>query len=419
MPVSSSISRTAPSSGRSSSSGARGLSIRIFWLGCRGAWVSGQGGRKLEWKETATRFIFGLVTLPTATGICAFILIRIARLYRPWRRKHQPHSLARSLRLKSALRENPRKAVAAARYFEVRATLQFREVQQTYQVQAKVREKIRGWSLGFAAISTVLLELSLFSLTAIEEGDPWRLAPISIGGFISFLIFFFTTRSAALMLMSEEGFGWAYVLAVRCLALCAELPRGRSTPLALDQEAAVLSKALGSFALVGYPGMTDQRKKDVQQHVLQVQQALHLASAEVLKRGAPACKEFAQIVGVLVARLAEQRWQSLLDEDQLVKNDAVLAHSIPEGRRKDAWIVIGGASIAAVFVAVATSLGVPPTATVPAALVFLIGPAALWGSKSLGFNHRSLMRSSTDSLVQQSQQPGGPSPSGQAGGVAA
>ncbi|MFC9510446.1 hypothetical protein [Streptomyces sp. NPDC057002] len=372
----------------------------------------------MEWKETATRLIFGLVALPVATGLFAFILIRTARLYRPWRKKHQPHSLAKSLRVESALRENPRKAVTAARYFEVRTALQLREVQQHYRLQAKVREKVRGWSLAFAAISTLLLELSLFSLSAIEEDDPWRLAPISVGGFISFLIFFFMTRSAALVLMREEGFGWAYVLAVRCLALCAELPRGRSTPLALDQEASALSKALGSFALVGYPGMTGQRKKDVQQHVLQVQQALHSASAEVLKRGAPACKEFAQVIGVLVARLAEQRWQGLLDEDQLVENDAVLAHSIPEGRRKDAWIVIVGASVAAVFVAVATSLGVPPTATVPAALVFLIGPAALWGSKSLGFNHRSLMRSSTDSLVQQSQQPGGPSPSGQAGGAA-
>ncbi|MCC9158400.1 hypothetical protein LZP81_29700 [Streptomyces parvulus] len=373
----------------------------------------------MEWKETATRFVVGLVALPVATGMFAFLFIRIARLYRPWRKKYQPHSLAKSLRVKSALRDNPRKAVTAARYFEVRIALQLREVQQNYRLQAKVREKVRGWALTCSTISIVLLELSLFSLAAIQEDDPWRMAPISVGGFISFLIFFFTTRSAALVLMREEGFGWAYVLAVRCLALCADLPRGRSTPLALDQEASALSKALGNFALVGYPGMTDQRKKDVQQHVLQVQQALHFASAEVLKRGAPACKEFAQIIGVLVARLAEQRWQSLLDGDQLVENDAALAHSIPEGRRKDAWIVIVGASVAAIFVVVATSLGVPPTATVPAALVFLIGPAALWGSKSLGFNHRSLMRSSTDSLVQQSQQSGGPSPSGQAGSAAA
>ncbi|WP_215455779.1 hypothetical protein [Streptomyces sp. ATCC 21386] len=372
----------------------------------------------MEWKETATRFILGLVFLPAGAWSFAFIAIRMGRLYRPWRKKNQPHTLAKSLRLKSALQGNPRKAVAAARYFEVRPTLNLQEVQRLYKSQAKARDRVMIWVQGSALFSVILLEFSLFSLSAVEESDPWGMAPISIGGFISFLIFFFMTRSASLVFMREEGFAWAYVLAVRCLALCAELPRGRSTPLVLDQEVAVLSKALGSFALAGYPGMTDQRKKDVQQHVLQVQQALHSASAEVLKRGAPACQELAQIVGVLVARLAEQRWQGLLDEDQLVVNDAVLAHSIPESRRKDAWIVIVGASVAAAFVVIATSLGVPPTATVPAALVFLIGPAALWGSKSLGFSHRSLMRSSRDSMVQQSQQPGGPTPSGQAGGAA-
>ncbi|WP_328860691.1 hypothetical protein [Streptomyces sp. NBC_00306] len=371
----------------------------------------------MEWKETATRFIIGLIFLPVGAWCCAFLAVRTAQLYRPWRKKHQPQPLAKSLRLKSALRENPRKAVAAARYFEVRVALQLREVRHAYHVQAKAREKVRRWSLGSAMVSMVLFEFSLISLSAIDEKYPWRVAPLSVGGLISFLIFFSTTRSAAIGFMREENFGWAYVLAVRCLALCAELPRRKTTPLVLDQEVAVLSKALGSFALVGYPGMTDQRKKDVQEHVLQVQQALHSASAEVLKRGAPACRELAQIIGVLVARLAEQRWQSLLDEEQLVKSDAELAHSIPEGRRKDAWIVIVGASVAATFVVVATSLGVPATATVPAALVFLIGPAALWGSKSLGFSHRSLMRSSTDSLVQQSQQPGGPPQSGQAGGA--
>ncbi|GGO49420.1 hypothetical protein GCM10012287_26730 [Streptomyces daqingensis] len=113
----------------------------------------------------------------------------------------------------------------------------------------------------------------------------------------------------------------------------------------------------------------------------------------------------------LIDRLIEERWLNLLDVPQTA-DDEVLQTSSPDPNedRRDAWIVMGGSLLAAVALCIVTTLGVPLTAGIPAAFVFLMGPAVLMGSRKLGASPRGLLTS-----VRSSVEGGGGSGAGGAG----
>jgi hypothetical protein len=370
-------------------------------------------GASLQWNEIVIRSILGLIVIPAIAWYVAFMATRLVSIFRPWRTSHQSPMSSVTLTSRGARKRNPRKAVAAARFFEARTPLEIHRVAENYKEHAKSFERLKSWFTAFLAAPLVLLPaLFLSVLHKIQEEPAIELLPIFVGLLAGTVIYASITWTAFRRFARQELHGVAYLLAVRCLGMCADLPRGRTSPLALDQQSATLGRILGTFSIVGYPGMSDRRRKDLQEHVRHVQQALHSASSGILKEGKSASKNLAEVVGVLVSRLAEQRWGCLLDEDQLVKGETALEHSIRAGNRKDAWIVIIGAVIAAGLVGAASALGVPAAATIPAALIFLVGPALVWGSKSMGIEPRFLLTSSKESLTGQGQRTDGQASTG-------
>ncbi|MFJ5058532.1 hypothetical protein ACIP96_03830 [Streptomyces nigra] len=177
------------------------------------------------------------------------------------------------------------------------------------------------------------------------------------------------------------------------LYLCGKVARGKAKILDVEEAVVELCGELRDFASSAPSFSSQQRKGDVAAHVSHVQQELMRVSGSLLAEGLSGLAKVAEQVGVLTERLIAQRWLCLLDLPG--EGVAEPVSPLPDGKvdRKDAWIVLGGSMLAALGLGAAVSMGVPLVAAAPAALVFLLGPATLWGSKRLGISPRNVLDS--------------------------
>ncbi|WP_326651555.1 hypothetical protein [Streptomyces sp. NBC_01750] len=183
----------------------------------------------------------------------------------------------------------------------------------------------------------------------------------------------------------------------RCFLVLEEvywIIKGSGSILTLDDLAKKFSDELSSFAKVRWSSATPEQYERVSLHITAVQNELRIATQGVLRHGTDKLPEFARLHRDVLERLIDERWMSLLDiPDATEANSAFINSTNTQRDRRDAWIVILGAAVAALVIGLATAVGVPPAASVPAALIFLLGPATLWGGRRLGMGPRDFMGS--------------------------
>lgn len=194
---------------------------------------------------------------------------------------------------------------------------------------------------------------------------------------------------------------------LRVLYLCGELHVGRVKALRVDREIADLCREIGDFVTSSDMFPDPGRRSAVLHHTSAVQTVLMDTSQTLLNSGKSGIPDLVEVIRTVLENLMDERWLNLLDASAVTTQESVTQS--PDGvlRRRDVWIVIGGSAAAAIGLGAAASLGVPLVAAVPAALIFLLGPATLWGSSRLGMSPRQLLESVRTPIVEQggAQQP--------------
>ncbi|MFJ8022131.1 hypothetical protein [Streptomyces sp. NPDC096311] len=209
----------------------------------------------------------------------------------------------------------------------------------------------------------------------------------------------------------------------RCFVVFEEayqIVKGSGSILSLDDLAKKFSDELSSFARAKWGSAPQEQYRNVTLHITAVQHELRKVTDDVLMRGTEALPQFVRVHKHVLDRLIDERWMSLLDVPNSTEPSPSLIDPVDTKRdRRDSWIIILGAAAAALVIALGAAVGVQPTVSIPAALVFLMGPAALWGSKRLGIGPRDFMGSLRSSYsggtqdASSSQQPqGGPASPG-------
>ncbi|MBQ0847456.1 hypothetical protein J8N05_04340 [Streptomyces sp. BH-SS-21] len=201
----------------------------------------------------------------------------------------------------------------------------------------------------------------------------------------------------------QEADAQALLTCVSVLYLCGEMLMGRAKALTVDRFNSILCQNLGDFASDSPEFPDTERRLEVLRHVSGVQQVLMKSSGRLLIDGSEGVPGLVRELESLLDGLLEQRWLNLLDVSSVTSAESVTQSSQGEIDRRDIWIVVGGSSVAAIGLGVAAGIGVPLAAAVPAALVFLLGPAALWGSKRLGVSPRHVLDSVRTPVMEANQ----------------
>ncbi|MEU6420223.1 hypothetical protein [Streptomyces spiralis] len=200
------------------------------------------------------------------------------------------------------------------------------------------------------------------------------------------------------------------------LSECGDMHRGSVKPLEVDNDVSLLCRELGDFVTSTDMFPDPGRRASVVHHVGAVQRAVMESSQKLLAEGKAGIPDLVRTIGTLLDSLVEQRWLNLLDIPGAPASYSVTRSPQNEPNRRDAWIVIGGSVAAAVGLGVAATVGVPLGAAIPAALVFLLGPATLWGSRRLGMSPQRLLESVRTPITEASQGGGAPPRQGSAQG---
>ncbi|MGW1894038.1 hypothetical protein ACWCP6_27870 [Streptomyces sp. NPDC002004] len=145
-----------------------------------------------------------------------------------------------------------------------------------------------------------------------------------------------------------------------------------------------ICRVLEEYAAQDAAFPAEGQRQAVSAHVMQVRRALVAAANGLLRDGRDALPGLVRTVSTLLDRLVAERWLALLDlEEPSAAADADDLASGPTEERRDRLVVLAGSMLAAGGLATAAAFGVPLGAAVPGALVFLLGPAMMWGGKGL------------------------------------
>lgn len=183
----------------------------------------------------------------------------------------------------------------------------------------------------------------------------------------------------------EESFRRAFYLCCRCIDDCLRTQEGEVPLLHLDREIHRFGLALVRFGKSGLVQGSPERKRQLLEHTTRVSAALDASAERLLRDGEDAIPDMVRCLVGILERLADEKWLNLVDETELPTYQPPSSEEMEsEIRRADGRIVLVGATAAAILVGVMIALGVPAGAVIPAALIFLLGPASIWGSKKLG-----------------------------------
>lgn len=213
---------------------------------------------------------------------------------------------------------------------------------------------------------------------------------VTIIGLTASLAFHFTMRYFA-FLVADIG------AIRRCFVVFEEvyqIVKGSGSVLILDDLDRKFREELSSFARAKWGSAPQGEYRNVTLHITAVQDELRRATDDVLTRGAEALPQFVRVHKCVLDRLIDERWLALLDIPDSAEPSPSLVDPVDTKRdRRDSWIIILGAAAAALVIALGATIGVQPAVSIPAALVFLMGPATLWGSKRLGIGPKDFMGS--------------------------
>jgi hypothetical protein len=213
--------------------------------------------------------------------------------------------------------------------------------------------------------------------------------------------------------LKAESHRVAFYRCCRCIRECLQAADGQVSLLIVDARVQQLGRDLTRFGSNGILGTNTTRQRQLMEHTSRVSDALDRGSAKILQIGVDELPQLARILFSILDRMSAGRWLNLINDAELPPYSAITeAEAEEEERKTDAAIIVVGASIAAILTGVAITLGLPAGAVVPAALIFLLGPATLWGSKKMT-NPRQTLEAMKQSVGQNSEtsQPSTPSAS--------
>lgn len=200
--------------------------------------------------------------------------------------------------------------------------------------------------------------------------------------------------------VASVGHRRAFYECCRCVVLCLDVREGRSTIISVDRRVHQIGRALIRFGESEARKGGASRQNQLFEHAVRVKAALDECAGRALKEGESALPDLVAMLMKILERLSAGRLLGMLDENELPAFVPPSAEELEgEADKGDRRIVLWGAAAAAVVAGVMISLGVPAGAVVPAALIFLMGPAVLWGSKKIG-NPRELMDSMRQGVAQ-------------------
>ncbi|MFI8355282.1 hypothetical protein [Streptomyces cyaneofuscatus] len=200
--------------------------------------------------------------------------------------------------------------------------------------------------------------------------------------------------------IASVGHRRAFYECCRCVVVCLDVREGRSTIISVDRRVHQIGRALIRFSESEARKGGASRQNQLFEHAVRVKAALDDCAGRALKEGESALPDVVAMLMKILERLSAGRLLGLLDEHELPAFVPPSAEELEgEADKGDRRIVLWGAAAAAVVAGVMISLGVPAGAVVPAALIFLMGPAVLWGSKKIG-NPRELMDSMRQGVAQ-------------------
>ncbi|MGW3493963.1 hypothetical protein [Streptomyces sp. NPDC001020] len=376
------------------------------------------------WIKTAAIALTYCIFVPLALGAYANILFRMITRSQPWRQGRIFPLLKRKARIdEEFIKRRSRQAVAVCRAYGSPLRTPLKEIRDEYR-QARIRRDALSTFTLFGSLTAPALFLAIAALAALTLDTPRGMSQETVK--VASKLF------AALLAIAVIQFRFADLSSqwrrqnsdaeaiASCVFILYLLTHRRVDPLDIEDAVDDLCDELSDFANSNTVLNNSARQAEVSRHVGQVQQELRCVSGKILSGGVAEIPGLVRSVGTVLERVIEQRWLCLLDlPDTAGVSPSARASHLPDWK-SDAWIVVGGSLAAAIGLGVATMSGVPLSAAVPATLVFLLGPAALWGSRRLGVSPRGLLDSVKASVEGSgrsgSQQPSGPEASGDPAG---
>ncbi|MFF4838533.1 hypothetical protein [Streptomyces collinus] len=165
------------------------------------------------------------------------------------------------------------------------------------------------------------------------------------------------------------------------LAMQGRVDAVRSVNIGMDE----VGRVLGEYAAQSVVFPSSAQRSAVRAHTAQVHRALVAEADGLLRDGQAALPAVIGTLLTLLDRLVAGRWLALLDIEAPTNPEAEGDESQTESAEtgRDRLIAAVGSVLAAGGLVAAGAFGVPLAAAIPGALVFLFGPAMLWGGKSL------------------------------------
>ncbi|MGW2340602.1 hypothetical protein [Streptomyces sp. NPDC001661] len=382
-----------------------------------------------DWQFAIRNFALFWIALPALTYAWFTYLKRLAELTKPWENpKAIPFTPIPIPKRKQHVRLRVRRSVSSVRALGGPVTKGVDEYTAAYSEADATYSWFARNGFLFFLFEAIALPFAATLIKGIDAKDVARMqfswsqinATIAFAGILaSFALAFICFRR----LMGHFSRIVADLGAIRrCFLVLEEIYsilRGSGSYLALDEKVSKFCRELTDFTRIKWQTADPERFSAISLHVTAVQGEIRKASGRVLKDGKIGLPEVAGIHMTVLERLIDERWLSLLDvEDAEAPAPGLVEPSDIRQERRAAWIVILGATAGAAALGFATAAGIPLTVSVPAALVFLLGPATLWGGRRLGMGSRDLMESLKGSFSASGQQGAAPSqpPSGSGNG---
>ncbi|MFF9601170.1 hypothetical protein ACF1GY_02705 [Streptomyces sp. NPDC014684] len=354
-----------------------------------GSWV-----RAIAYSATA------LTLAPLTAYMYAHLAIRVITTSSPWEKGRIYPILPLKVRVDEGfIRRRVRRAVAVSRANGTPLTVSQQNISHHFRRARVTYDGIKSLTSSLPLLAQLLL-VGFTGYHLYKSGDhkgftPENLYNLSLifGALLSWLAFSYRILRAREEWRRKTADQEALRSCIYVLHLCGEVVRGKAKILEVEEAVMTLCGELGDFSS-NSPALSDPRRKEnVAAHISLVQQELIESSGVLLSEGFSGLARLIERVGTLLGRLIEQRWLCLLDLPAGVSTEGVTLSPEEQVDRRDAWIVIAGSMLAAIGLGASVSMGVPLVAAVPAALVFLLGPATLWGSKRLGVSPRDFLAS--------------------------
>ncbi|WP_434593938.1 hypothetical protein [Streptomyces sp. A5-4] len=367
-----------------------------------------------DWEEAVSALLLWCIFTPAMLYMVIKILCRHAVLAESWRSPKIIPFLPFSIRLNATRpKREARKVAALSRYCGRVTESRISQLESAYSAsELAERWFLRNIILMFTAFTSGVVVLFLGfrgldpelakSYKVTPETTPYLAAGFSAN--IMLAVAAINYRRWEKILSDRASDLKAIRSCFAALTACEALIRGHGSILAVEKRVGEISHNIARFPVANVSLSTDARLPTVLAHISAVQKELKRSSGEVLRGGVAQSLGLVVTLSTLLDRLIAERWLNLLDIDDSAETVAGLDTQDDIRRdRRDTWIVMSGSLVAAIVLGSVIAVGMPLAVGAPAALVFLLGPAVLWGSRRLGASPKGLLEAVETSLSESPQ----------------